>query len=260
MTDPVPKVAVGSRLLGLRNVITLGVKPNLEDYAPHELKLLMEAPKVYYPTLFFAQELSLMGKELFPSLSCYFYAGDKIRQSRLFNMMELPHPRTRVYYPRHHGLIIRDFSFPFIAKIPRGHDSGRGVFLIRTEEELSRYCEKSTVAYIQEYLPVRRDIRVVVIQGRVILSYWRCAAQDEFRTNVALGAEIDFNDVPSEALTLALEVARKCDFNDVGIDILVHEGQFYVLEVNLNYGRRGFRLAGLEQKKIYDDLLKEGVI
>jgi ribosomal protein S6--L-glutamate ligase len=253
-------VAIGGRLRGIKNVITLGARPNLDDYRAQEMKLLMEAPRIYYPTLLLAHELVLLGKELFPSLSSYYYAGDKIRQSRLFNMMELPHPRTRIYFPRHHQLILRDFTFPFIAKIPRGCDSGRGVYLIRNQKELQDYLIRTKIAYIQEYFPISRDLRVVVIQGRVILAYWREAAQGEFRTNVARGGRIDFSEVPPEAINLSLEVARRCDFNDIGIDILMHEGQFYVLEVNLNYGRHGFQQAGLEPKKIYAQLLEEGVI
>jgi ribosomal protein S6--L-glutamate ligase len=254
------KVAIGGRLRGIKNVITLGVRPNLEDYRAHELRLLLETPKVYYPTLPFAHEFVLLGKDLFPSLSSYYYAGDKIRQSHLFNMMGLPHPRTRVYYSRHHDFILGDFTFPFIAKMPRGYDSGRGVYLVRNQEELRQYLLRTKVAYIQEYFPVSRDLRVVVIQGRVILAYWRKAASGEFRTNVAWGGQIDFTGVPPGAINAALEVARRCDFNDIGIDILIHEEQFYVLEVNLNYGRQGFRQAGLEPKKIYAQLLEEGVI
>jgi ribosomal protein S6--L-glutamate ligase len=254
------KVALGGRLKGIKNVITLGVRPNLDDYAPHELELLRKAPKIYYPTLPFAHEFVLLGKDLFPSLSSYYYAGDKVRQTQLFTMMGLSHPKTRIYYPRHHTFILQDFSFPFIAKMPRSCDSGRGVYLVRNQEELRRYLLKTRIAYIQEYLPISRDIRVVVIQYRVILAYWRKAAEGEFRTNVALGGEIEFADVPPQAVELALEVARRCDFNDIGIDILIHKGQCYVLEANLNYGRHGFRQAGLEPKKIYAQLLEEGVI
>jgi ribosomal protein S6--L-glutamate ligase len=254
------KVALGSRLKGIKNVITLGVRPNLDDYAPHELELLREASKIYYPTLPFAQGFALLGKDMFPSLSSYYCAGDKVRQTQLFTMMGLSHPKTRIYYPRHHAFILQDFSFPFIAKAPRSRDSGKGVYLIRNLQELHRYLQGNKVAYIQEYLPIRRDIRVVVIQHRVVLAYWRKAAEGEFRTNVALGGKIEFGGVPPQAIELALEVARRCDFNDIGIDILIHEGQCYVLEANLNYGRHGFRQAGLEPKKIYAQLLEEGVI
>ena len=46
------------------------------------------------------------------------------------------------------------------------------------------------VAYIQTYLPIDRDIRVVVIGDKVVHSYWRVAPKGEFRTNVATGGHI----------------------------------------------------------------------
>ena len=129
-----PKIALGHRLKGVRNVVTLGVKPNLTEYSPEDLQSIMNARKVYYPTICFAFEFHLMGKEIFPSFSSHYYAGDKIRQLRLFEFMGIHHPRTRIYFPRHYHRIVHDFSFPFVAKIPRGMDSGRGVFLVQGQE------------------------------------------------------------------------------------------------------------------------------
>ena len=255
-----PKVAIGSRLKGVDGVVTLGVKPNLEDYPEESLRLLREAPRIYYPTSFFAYDFTLMGKDIFPSFANYFYAGDKIMQTRLFQSLGIPHPRTRIYYARHHHEILKDFELPFVAKIPRSKDSGSGVFLIEDNQGLEDYLRATRVAYIQEYLPVKRDIRVVVIQGRVTLAYWRIAAPDRFQCNVAQGGQIDLSPVPDRAVELALSMAKKCNFNDVGIDILVHQGQCYALEANMRFGRQGFIKAGLDLKEIYTKFLREGVI
>lgn len=258
--DTLPKVAIGSRLKGIKNVTTLGVKPNLEDYPEDQRRLLLESPRIYYPTPYYAFNLALLGKELFPSLSTYYYAGDKIRQFSLFSLLKLPQPRTRIYYPGRFHFIRKDFSYPFVAKIPRGMDSGRGVFLIRNDTDLDRYLSVSRVAYIQEYLPIDGDIRVVIIQNRVILAYWRKAAEGEFLSNVARGGSIDFHSVPSYAVDLAVTAARRCEFNDVGVDIIVHEGQSYILEANMRFGRKGFQQAGIDVKSVYERFLEQGII
>ena len=103
-------------------------------------------------------------------------------------MLNISHPRTRVFYgKRQKKMITEHFKLPFVGKIPRGSAMGRGVYLIRNQTELNEYLELTDVAYIQEYLPVDRDIRVVVIGRRIVHAYWRIASQNEFRSNIAQG-------------------------------------------------------------------------
>lgn len=137
---------------------------------------------------------------------------------------------------------------------------GRGVYLIQNAAELADYCNAKRPAYIQEYLPIDRDMRVVVIGGQVVHAYWRIASADGYRTNVAAGGRIELGAVPSGALRLACETAKCCGWDDVGIDICVYQGAFYVLEGNMKYGREGFRQAGLDYGQVMSDLISKGVI
>ncbi len=57
-------------------------------------------------------------------------------------------------------------------------------------------------------------------------------------------AESAWKRFPEKARDLALQVARACCWDDVGIDICEHNGRFYVLEANMKYGKEGFREAG----------------
>ena len=100
--------------------------------------------------------------------------------------------------------------------------------MFRDRKDLDEYLTKTKPAYIQEYLAIERDIRVVIIQNRVVLAYWRKSAPGQFLCNVGRGGTIEFGNVPPNAIKLALETSRKCDFNDIGIDMLVHQGQSYV--------------------------------
>ena len=81
---------------------------------------------------------------------------------------------------------------------------GRGVFLIKNQDDLARYCEVTTPAYIQEYLKIDRDIRVVVIGEKIAHSYWRIAPHEDFRSNVSVGATISLDPVPQKVLDIAL--------------------------------------------------------
>ncbi len=249
-------IALEARLINCKNVRTLGVRSNFSDYSPREAELIRQADKIYYPTTFYADLFDTMGKRTFPSYHTYKCVQDKIKQTALFELLNLPHPRTRVFYGKRQKKMIPDhFTFPLIAKIPRGSALGRGVFLIHDEMELENYLERVSPAYIQEYLPLDRDIRVVVIGSRIIHAYWRIAPQNDYRTNLAVGGRISQDAIPEGARNLALQVARACCWDDVGIDICKHKGRFYVLEANMKYGKKGFREAGLDYVQLMESMI-----
>lgn len=254
-------IALEARLRDCRNVRTLGVRTNFSDYSPEEAALIRNAGKIYYPTTFYADLFDAMGKATFPSYHTYKCVQDKIMQTALFELLELPHPRTRVFYGKRQRNTIPDyFNFPFIAKIPRGSAMGRGVFLIQNRADLNTYLEQTDAAYIQEYLPVDRDMRIVVIGSRIVHAYWRIAASNEFRTNVALGGKISLDPIPENAQELARFTARACGWDDVGIDICEYKGELYVLEGNMKYGKEGFRKAGIDYTKLMESLIENDYI
>lgn len=229
----------------------LGPRTNLADYSAQELALIREAPKVYFPTGLLAEPLAALGKPTFPGIQTYRFAADKIRQTRLFQLLGLPMPRTRVYYgPRQQDRILTDFGLPLVAKVPRRSSRGLGVYLIRTRRELADYLEQGHPAYIQEYLPLHRDLRVVVLGRRVVHACWRDPPPGDFRGNVSRGARISLDGLPEAALALARETAVRCGFDYVGLDLCEHEGRFLFLEANMSFGLEGFRVAGLDFKAI----------
>jgi len=254
-------IAFEGRLRKCRNVLTLGAKTNFSDYSREEAELIREAEKIYYPTTFYADLFDAIGKETFPSYHTYKCVQDKIKQSALLEMLEIPHPRTRVYYgKRRKAAIAYQFQYPFIGKIPRGSAMGRGVFLIKNHEDLQSYLDTAHPAYIQEYLPIDRDMRIVVIGKNVVHAYWRVNPPAEFRSNVAVGGRVCLDPVPREALELALSTARRCQWNDVGIDICMRKGRCFVLEANMKYGKEGFRAAGIDYVNLMENMIENGEI
>jgi len=254
-------VALESRLKHCENVITIGVRPDFSDYSKEETSLIINSERVYYPSSFYADMFDAMGKKIFPSVHTYRFAQDKIKQTALFKLLKIPHPATRIFYGKSkREKILSYFNFPFIGKIPRGSALGRGVFLIHNQNEFEQYCCLIKVAYIQEYLPIDRDIRAVIIGSRVVHAYWRINPPGEFRSNVGLGAEISFDNIPEKALDLALDTARRCGWNDVGIDICECENKFYVLEANMKYGKAGFRKAGIDYNRLMEAMIRNGEI
>ena len=250
-------IALEAHLRDCKNVITLGVRPNFSDYDDREMGLIRNAKKIYYPSAFYADMFDAMGKPTFPGYHNYKCVQDKIKQTAMFELLELPHPRTRVYYgKRQKKNITNDFAFPFVAKIPRGSAMGRGVYLIRQNADLLDYLKVSTTAYIQEFLPSDRDIRVVIIGEKIVHAYWRLAPENDFRCNLAVGGRVSLEGIPSEALDLAIHTARLCRWDDVGIDICLSKDDYYILEANMKYGKEGFRRAGIDYTALMEAMIE----
>ena len=255
------RVALGRQLRHCPCIQTLGVKPNPRDYSTDEIALIRNAEKIYFPTFLYAEAMDVMGKRTFPSISTYRHLGDKIKQTHLFILLGVPMPKTRIYYgDRQKERIRDDFEFPVVGKLPRGYSKGDGVFLLRTAEDLQGYLDLTNVAYIQQYVPLEKDLRVVVLGNRIVHAYWRVASSGEFRTNVAKGGRIVTDGVPEEALSLALDTALRCGFDHVGMDIC-HDGRdFLIMEANMVFGLEGFRTAGKDFRIILKNMVEANEI
>ena len=75
----------------------MGLCTNLSDYEEWQLDLIKDADVIYYPTAFYADIFDTAGKRTFPSYHTYKFAQDKIKQTALFDLLGIPHPRTRVF-------------------------------------------------------------------------------------------------------------------------------------------------------------------
>ncbi len=255
------RVSLGRQLSLAKTVVHLGLRCNWEEYTPEERAMIMDARKVYFPTLFYAHVLSGAGRAIFPSLASYNLLGDKIRQTCLFKMLGVPHPRTMFFWGRNRAeKILSTFDFPFVAKIPRESSRGQGVFLITGRAGLDEYLARTGVAYIQEYLPIDRDIRVVVIGQRPVLAYWKIASARDFRTNVARGSSIGFKGVPGQAIDMAVSLASRAGIDHAGIDVCMSERGPMVFEANIHFGTEGFDQAGLSYKKLIAGMADSGEI
>jgi len=242
-------IAIGARLARFPEIHTLGVRPNLADYPPEHLELIRTAPKVYYPTQALAPQLHALSRPMFPSLMSHLLEGDKIMQTRMLELAGLPHPRTRVFYGNQRAHILEHFAFPFVAKTPRASAGGLGVFLIQDQAGLDAYVAANQPAYIQELMPLERDVRVVCIGYDPVIAYWRLADNGDFRTNVAQGGRVDFEGVPAEAVELAVTAAKVSGMDDVGVDVAMAAGGPVVLEMNVKYGHKGAAQAGLDLRR-----------
>jgi glutathione synthase/RimK-type ligase-like ATP-grasp enzyme len=87
---------------------------------------------------------------------------------------------------------------------------------------------------VQELIPpLGHDLRLVVAGGQVVGAVRRRAAEGEWRTNVALGAERESTSPPQVAREIAVAAAAAVEGDLVGVDLMpTTDGGWVVIEVN----------------------------
>ena len=164
-------------------------------------------------------------------------AHDKLLTARTLRLAGLPHPHTTLLSP---ALPVAVPELPLVLK-PRFGSWGRDVELCTTSEELDAamvrlqrkawYREHGVLA--QELVHPRGwDLRLVVAGGQVVGAACRIARSGEWRTNAALGAQVEAVEPPPVARTLALAAAGAARADLVGVDLLPTGSGFVVLELN----------------------------
>ena len=197
---------------------------------------------------------------VFPSQASYLLGHNKIEMTRAFEMVaaaNTPHTEIRANTPSNAEALWELMLLPFVAKLPKA-SQGSGVWLIKSRAEWRAYLEKTDVLYVQEYLPINRDIRVVIIGDTVVSAYWRLQSDQGFYNNVAKGGVIEQSAVPAQAVNLALHLAQTLDIDHAGFDIAMVGDHPYVFEFNRLFGNQG--IEGGEQKireAIIDYLLRK---
>ena len=182
-------------------------------------------------------------------------AHDKLLTARTLRLAGLPHPHTTLLSP---ALPAAVPELPLVLK-PRFGSWGRDVELCSTADELDAallrlqrkpwFREHGALA--QEFVEPRGwDLRLVVAGGRVVGAACRIARSGEWRTNAALGAQVEPVEPPPIARTLALAAARAARADLVGVDLLPTANGFLVLELN---GAVDFRPVYLETGDVFSD-------
>jgi RimK family alpha-L-glutamate ligase len=193
-------------------------------------------------------------------------AHDKLLTARALRLAGLPHPHTTLLNP---ALPTAVPELPVVLK-PRfgswGRDVERCTTLNELEAALVRLQRKPWFrehgALAQELIEPRGwDLRVVVAGGRVVGTACRIARTGEWRTNAALGAQVEPVELPPIAQALALAAAQAAHGDLVGVDLLpTPSGSFLVLEVN---GAVDFRPVYAPNRDVFADavaaLLEDGV-
>ncbi|KAK2537732.1 Rimklb [Columba guinea] len=139
-------------------------------------------------------------------------------------------------------------EFPMVVKNTRGH-RGKAVFLARDKHhlaDLSHLIRHDAPYLFQKYVKEShgKDVRVIVVGGRVVGTMLRCSTDGRMQSNCSLGGVGMMCSLSEQGKQLAVQVSNILGMDVCGIDLLMKDdGSFYVCEANANVGFIAFDKA-----------------
>ncbi|KAM4703165.1 N-acetylaspartylglutamate synthase A [Rhinophrynus dorsalis] len=139
-------------------------------------------------------------------------------------------------------------GYPVVVKNTRGHQ-GKAVFLARDKHhvlDISHLLRHDAPYLFQKYVKEShgKDIRVVIVGGRVVGSMLRCSTDGRMQSNCCLGGVGAPCSLSEQGKLLAIQVSSILGMDICGIDLLMQDdGSFVVCEANANVGFTEFDQA-----------------
>lgn len=137
---------------------------------------------------------------------------------------------------------------PLIVKLLEGAQ-GRGVVLAETkkaaESVINAFKSLQANLLVQEFIKEAngKDLRLFVIDGKVVASIERRAAPGEFRANIHQGGTASIVKISPDERRLAVKAAKTLDLHVAGVDIIRSSKGPLLLEVNSSPGLEGIESA-----------------
>ncbi len=171
---------------------------------------------------------------------------NKLVSLQLMANAGLPVPRTAIIGKAESLLAAVDFvgGTPVVIKLLTG-TQGRGVVLARnvaTAAAVLRTIRNAKrQALVQEFISEAqgRDLRVIVVGGRVVAAMERIAARGEFRANLHQGGEAISAEIDDHTHALAVQGAHVHGLDVAGVDLIQSRRGPLLLEVNSSPGLEG---------------------
>lgn len=176
---------------------------------------------------------------------------DKMYANQIMAQAGLPIPKTMLTrFPCKAETVQKQVGFPCVLKVVTG-SHGAGVFLCEDAKqfedlsELISSLESKSSMIVQEYVKESegRDLRVIVIGGRVVGAMQRKSTDGSFKANISRGGQGKAYDVDDELEMLSIQVAKVLDLDIAGVDLLFHSDGYRICEANSAPGFEGFEKA-----------------
>ena len=202
-----------------------------------------------------------MGVPVINSSDAIDNVKDKLYTHQILAQSNLDIPKTMLLrYPIDIDFVEKNIGFPVIVKKISG-SYGRGVFLCEDKKQLrqlvtmAELTKKSYDIILQEFIKDTwgKDLRVMVVNNKVVGCMMRQATDDDFRANITRGGEGFPYEVNEQIDWLSVESSKALGLDIAGVDLLFQNGGYKICEVNSNPGFEG--MEQFTKKNIAGDIV-----
>ena len=172
---------------------------------------------------------------------------DKLYTQQILGESNLPVPKTLlVKHPINVEFVENNIGYPAIIKTLSG-SFGAGVFLCENRKQLQQLLKMAEITkpsyniIIQEFIKDShgKDLRVLVVNGKVVGCMMRQSVDDDFRANITRGGEGIPYQIDDDIEWLGGESARLLNLDIAGVDLLFDGDSYSICEVNSSPGFEG---------------------
>ncbi len=175
-----------------------------------------------------------------PSLQSQFSNKSKENVTLFCKKHKLNIPKTKIFYDNQKAVkyLEQKAKYPQIIKRSYGPSNYGGYYVhkvnsFKDAKELLKK-KKYNPVYTQDAIKLKDsgDIRVMLIGHKPICAFWRYAGKNEWITNTSQGGSMSYNNIPVNALELAVQSSKaaKAEYWACDIAICKDTGKAYILE------------------------------
>ena len=240
-----------------KSILVEGVPRKLPDFV---------LPRTGSGTTYFIKaiirHLERLGVTLINGSDAIDNVKDKLYSQQILGSSNLPVPKTMlVKHPINIDLVEKNIKYPMIIKTLSG-SYGSGVFMVEDKKQfrqIMKMAELTNARYniiIQECIEdsLGRDLRVLVVNGKVVGCMMRQSVDGDFRANITRGGEAIPYQIDDDIDWIGGECARLLDLDIAGVDLLFNEDSYTICEVNSAPGFEG--METFTKKNIAEEIVQ----
>lgn len=174
-----------------------------------------------------------------PSIETQFPNKSKENVTLFCEKYDLAHPKTHIFYDKAKGYdYLKTCRFPKIVKRSYGPSNYGGYYVHKVDDAAEAKAlfdsRKYVPMYIQDAIDLKDsgDIRVMLIGHKPVCAFWRYSGEGEWITNTSQGGSMSYDNVPMNALELAVKASKAAKAEYWACDIAIDKktGRAYILE------------------------------
>ena len=110
------------------------------------------------------EEIEKSGKTVNPSSKVLKVIQDKSKQKELLQKFDLPTSNWDYVNEDNLDILVKKYGFPIVQKSCTGGYDGKGVFIIKNEDDLKHMLKGKT--FFEEYIPFEKEIAMMVARNK----------------------------------------------------------------------------------------------